>query len=414
MVRAAQRIDMRATVATREILGGTDPLRRPLELGNLAAGADHIAARVDDGVQPLALPAQRRRQRLVEQRAALIKAARLHERRPELAQSAQLEIHILEPTRQFPRLTRPPLPALGIARIVRAQQRNPARKRRQLELLDQPRRPAQPAARRGPVAKTNPIEEVQPHRHQRGLDGIRPAPERRIRALLVTNGRLGLAQPPQRVAQPGQCLRALLVLEDLLECSAGRRQVAPPECLRTRVEQCLTVPHHASMVDLGQGHIGRSSVLRVGPRTRGSGVVGSSADATSKDCPQPHIRCSQKRKAEDARVRRITPLRPRQVSGGDNMPPVSFANLEPRRSRCGYRRDAIHLVSADSRADEPRPCFVRSAGKRVPRPAMRGQRGARAAESSRGCPPGRDRPFCARRSIQTHCRQACRRSSEID
>ena len=34
--------------------------------------------------------------------------------------------------------------------------------------------------------------------------------------------------------------------------------------------------------------------------------------------------------------------------------------------------DAIHLVSPDSRADVPLPCFMRSAGKRVPRPAMRG------------------------------------------
>ena len=39
----------------------------------------------------------------------------------------------------------------------------------------------------------------------------------------------------------------------------------------------------------------------------------------------------------------------------------------------GVTADAIHLVSADSRADEPLPCFLCSAGKRVPRPPSRGK-----------------------------------------
>ena len=61
--------------------------------------------------------------------------------------------------------------------------------------------------------------------------------------------------------------------------------------------------------------------------------------------------------------------------------PRHGASLATRQSRAspragaptGVTTDAIHLVSADSRADEPLPCFLRSAGKRVPRPAMRGK-----------------------------------------
>ena len=61
--------------------------------------------------------------------------------------------------------------------------------------------------------------------------------------------------------------------------------------------------------------------------------------------------------------------------------PSSPPRPAPRQSRAspragaptGVTADAIHLVSADSTADESLPCFLCSAGKRVPRPASRGK-----------------------------------------
>ena len=73
----------------------------------------------------------------------------------------------------------------------------------------------------------------------------------------------------------------------------------------------------------------------------------------------------------------MTALAPKQASGGNNEPAPSFAKLttvvvyDHRRLQ---RHHGANLLWRDSRADERLPWFVCSAGQRVPRPALRGNR----------------------------------------
>ena len=91
----------------------------------------------------------------------------LDQRHAELAERAQLEVGVAGPARELPRLSRPPLRRGGIAAVVRPHQQHPALERRQLELLDQPRSPPQPARRGRRVAQADPVVEVERDRGER-------------------------------------------------------------------------------------------------------------------------------------------------------------------------------------------------------------------------------------------------------
>jgi hypothetical protein len=63
---AAVGVEERAAVAFGEAVRGAHPLQSPFELGAADAGADHVAARVDNGVEAAPLAAQGAGHRLVE------------------------------------------------------------------------------------------------------------------------------------------------------------------------------------------------------------------------------------------------------------------------------------------------------------------------------------------------------------
>jgi hypothetical protein len=130
VVQPAERVEMRRPVAPGERAGGAHPLRRALELGGTAAGHDHVAARVDDGLELLALTAERRGHRLVEQRGALGDPPLVDERDADLAQRAQLEVAVAEATGGLARRTGQPLRFHGVLAVVGARTVDPARQRR--------------------------------------------------------------------------------------------------------------------------------------------------------------------------------------------------------------------------------------------------------------------------------------------
>ena len=104
-----------------------------------------------------------------------------------------------------------------------------------------------------------------------------------------------------------------------------------------------------------------------------------------------HHRFSTSPTSEQTRgITRTTPKihrlpRPREHESGSRSARLDAAARRQSRASpqqvhpTGVTADAIHLVSADSRADEPLPCFLCSAGKRVPRPPSRGLGGTIAA-----------------------------------
>ena len=84
VVDAALGIEEWTAVRLDEPVGDPAPLRRPVRVARQLAGIEHVATRVDDGLQVGRLAAQRRGHRLVDQREPTCRVALADTDQPEL------------------------------------------------------------------------------------------------------------------------------------------------------------------------------------------------------------------------------------------------------------------------------------------------------------------------------------------
>ena len=207
VVRPAQDVQMGGADPAVEAVRGADPLRSALELGGDGADGDRLAARVDGGLRSAALAAERPRHRLVEQRDALGDLAERDELGTELAHRAQLKVGVAVLSRGVDRLPRQHLGAPRVARLAghrRPAERDPSAQRREARLLDEPRGPVHPALCGRDVPETRAVARDQSERDERRLHRLVATPVRRIRALAQLERPVGLLQPPERGAEPGE------------------------------------------------------------------------------------------------------------------------------------------------------------------------------------------------------------------
>jgi hypothetical protein len=98
----------------------------PSQVAGQVAGGQHVAAGEGHGVEAAALAAKRARHRLVDEGQAFLGPARRHQRQPEVAEGAQLQVHVAGGPRQLEGLL---VELLGAARVgfqVAAHQPQPA------------------------------------------------------------------------------------------------------------------------------------------------------------------------------------------------------------------------------------------------------------------------------------------------
>ena len=248
---AADGVEVRRAVAPVEVVGGLDPLARTREVPRVAARNDRVAARQHDGVRALDLASERAGHGLVQQGDARLHSAHRNQRGTQLAQRAQLQIAIGRLAGDLARLAGPPLGRAGVILVVgrdRPAQQDPTAQRLELELLHEPRRPGQPSTRSREVAQAGPVEQAEVDRRQRRLLAIRPVAKRRIRALEAAHRRVGLAQPPQDIAETKERLGRLLPLQRGLERGAGSAPVTRLDRPLALAEKSFGLRRHGSIV----------------------------------------------------------------------------------------------------------------------------------------------------------------------
>ena len=242
VVRPAQDVQMGGADPAVEPIRGADPLRGALELGGDGADGDRLAARVDGGLRsapsPPSAPA------IASSSSATPSAIR-----PSVTSWApsSLIAHSSRSTspscsRGVDRLPREHLGAprvAGLAGHRRPAQRDPPAQRREARLLDEPRGPVHPALRGRDVPEARAVARDQPERDERRLHRLVAAPVRRVRALAQLERPVGLLQPPERGAEAGERLGALLVGQRGLEAVARPRPVACLEGLARRGQRSV-------------------------------------------------------------------------------------------------------------------------------------------------------------------------------
>jgi hypothetical protein len=193
-------------------------LHGALELGAACAGADHFAARKDNGVEVAALAPERARHGFVEEGEPLIHPSLLDQTRPDLSERAELEIEVSSVAGELLGLARQLLARRRIPGLGRLHEKKPASKVLELEILNQPRRTREPAGGGRGVADIGLVVNAEHERDRCGLHGVRAAPKLRVRPLSVVDGVLRLPEPPQCLPDTVQSLCGLAEIE---RCSEG-------------------------------------------------------------------------------------------------------------------------------------------------------------------------------------------------
>ena len=251
VVQAAENVDVGRAVAAIELVGSTNPARGAPDLERAGAGHHGLAAGVPDRVRALVLAGERCGHRLVEQRGAFLDLASLDQSRADLAQRTELGVRarsFRDPLGDLERL--PAVLQSGMRVVARRRQRSPAQQhpglhhRRQLELLDQTLKTAEPTPRGGDVAEAGGVLGAQLHRDHRGLQWVRAAAEFCVGSLAVPQRGLGFIQPPERAPEPVQRFGRLLLLERGLERVSRRSPFTRHQGLLTRDQKrCGAVRH---------------------------------------------------------------------------------------------------------------------------------------------------------------------------
>jgi hypothetical protein len=222
---AAVDVEERAPVPLCEPIRGSNPLDRALELGAADAGADHVAAGVDDRVEVAAFTSERGGHRLVEQREALVHPPLANEAGAGLGERAELEIEVSRCRGQLARLAGQPLAVVGIVALARLEKLHPAEQVRELVLLDEPPRPREPAGRCRCVGQVRAVVHAEAERDRGRLSLIAAAAEVGVRTLAVGHRFACLPEPPERLAEAVEGLSGFAYLESRPECVAGLEPV---------------------------------------------------------------------------------------------------------------------------------------------------------------------------------------------
>ena len=172
------------------------------------------------------LAAEGRRHRLVEQRQAVLGPPESDVMDAELAQRADLEVEVLQLTRDR---ERPLVVALGLLRRGCA----PRALHFELDLwradgkpVEQPLGAVEPTAGRSRVAVRARVLDRQPDRDRAGPGGIAGAAKPRVGLLAQGHARVQLAEEPEHLAEPVARVGVLALLEQALEKCLGALPVA--------------------------------------------------------------------------------------------------------------------------------------------------------------------------------------------
>ena len=164
VVDAAFGVQERAAVGGDEIVGHLAPLRRSFQVVGQLASVEHLAAGVDHGVQRRALPAQRRRDRLVKQRKSARRVTCAHPDVPELGQRSELQIDITDVPGNAESPRGQLLGDVQIGHSVGAGHPQPTVSHPGPERFQQPVRPAEPAVGGREVGEVGLVGDPHPDR----------------------------------------------------------------------------------------------------------------------------------------------------------------------------------------------------------------------------------------------------------
>jgi len=208
---AAAGVQEGAAVPVDELVGHLAPLGGPSQVAGQVAGDQHVAAGERHGFEAAMLAAKGARHRLVDEGHAFLGPARRHQRQPEVAEGAQLQVHVPGGPRQLEGLL---VELLGAARVgfqVGAHQPQPALQRVRVGLRHDPLGPGQPPAGGGVVVEVGEPGHAQADGGEGGRDGVAGPPELGVGAFGVGDAGPGLAQPPQGRAHAVERLGRLLL-----------------------------------------------------------------------------------------------------------------------------------------------------------------------------------------------------------